>query len=221
MECIRLMIISDNQLFGKGLSRLLQHNDQNLKVEAIAPLTVESLTLVERSMPDFIIFNIFSPEIEAPGLLSLLSDTDPESNILVITPSQDPFYIRKLKTLNINGCICDDISTRRLINVIHAVYMGKFFFDNKLMHVNPYKKKSIVSNNQELPNTRRALLTKREKEILKLALDGYNSRLIASKLSISVRTVQNHRANIMKKLQVKNVAEMIKVVYRSDVLIRG
>lgn len=221
MEHVRLMIFSDNQIFGKGLSKLLQQSDQHIKVNAIAPMNPRSLTLLERHQPDLIIFNIFSQEIEIPKLLSEILNTRPEINILVITLYQDPFYIRKLKTLDIKGCIYKDISTRQLINVVHAINKGKFFFDNKLSEVNHYKKESVPGDEEGPANTRREQLSKRELEVLKLTLDGYSSRLVAAKLSISARTVQNHRAHIMKKLQVKNMAEMIKVVYQSDVLIRG
>ena len=215
------MIISDNQIFGSGLSKLLQHSDQYIKVEAMLPMKPGSLTLIKQHQPNFILFNVFSPEIEAPGLLSMILKNHPEINILVITSYRDPFYVRNLKNLNIGGCICDDISTRRLINVIHAVNIGKFFFDNKLMEINHYRDKGSGGNTYDQPITKRARLSKRELEILKLTLDGYKSRQVAQKLSISIRTVQNHRAHIMKKLQVKNMAEMIKVVYQSNVLIRG
>ena len=221
MEHIRLMIISDNQIFGKGLSKLLQHSDRYIKVEAMVPMKPSALTLLKQHQPNFILFNVFSPEIEAPQLLSLILNSHPEINILVITSYRDPFYVRNLKGLNIKGCICDDISTRRLINVIHAVNMGKFFFDNKLVAENQYKNEGENKETFNQPSPRKAQLSKRELEVLKLTLDGFKSRQVAEQLAISVRTVQNHRAHIMKKLQVKNMAEMIKVVYQSDVLIRG
>ena len=191
------MIFSDNQIFGKGLSKLLQQSDQHIKVKAIGPMTSRSLTLLERHQPDLIVFNIFSQEIEIPKLLSVILNTYPEINVLVITLYQDPFYIRKLKTLDIKGCICNDISTRQLINVIQAVSTGKFFFDNKLTEEKYYKKESTAYNDEKQSIARKARLSKRELEVLKLTLDGYNSRLVAEKLSISVRTVQNHRAHIM------------------------
>ena len=221
MEHIRLMIISDNQIFGKGLSKLLQHCDQYIKVEGMIPMGTETLTLLQQHRPDFILFNVFSPAMEVPQLLMAILNNYPDINVLVITYCKDEFYIKNLKSLNIKGCISDDISTRRLVNVIHAVNMGKLFFENRLMEEDEVRNQSTTVHDHSQPTIKKSQLSKRELEVLKLTLDGYNSRTMAEKLSISIRTVQNHRAHIMKKLHVKNMAEMIKVVYQSDVLIRG
>ncbi len=214
-ENIRIMIIGDNQIFREGISRLLNH-DTLIKVEAVVAKSPESLTKIKYYQPDFIVFNLLSPDISALLLLTQILNDEPQINILVIGFRLDATFIKKLRALNIKGYIANDISANHITRVIHAINQGKYFFDNRISNLNGAKK--VYNNKITDQPTDGALLSKREMEVLKLILDGYKSRQVASELSISIRTVQNHRAHIMKKLRVKNMLEMIKVVYKSNLL---
>ncbi|MDN5211084.1 response regulator transcription factor [Fulvivirgaceae bacterium BMA12] len=214
-ENIRIMIIGDNQIFREGISRLLNH-DVCIKVEAMVAKSPESLTKIKYYQPDFIVFNILSSDISALLLLTQILNDEPQINVLVIGFRLDSTFIKKLRALNIKGYIANDISGNHITRVIHAISQGKYFFDNRISNLNGAEK--VYNNkNTDLP-AESSLLSKREMEVLKLILDGYKSRQVATELSISIRTVQNHRAHIMKKLRVKNMLEMIKVVYKSNLL---
>jgi DNA-binding NarL/FixJ family response regulator len=109
------------------------------------------------------------------------------------------------------------VSVSTLVNAIRTIHDGDIYYDRKIsdLIIKAFINKNI--RRYGIGESNRAL-TKREKEILSLVIDGVSNAIIAEKLDISVRTVENHRANILRKVGVKNTAELVRYTLQHDVL---
>lgn len=140
-------------------------------------------------------------------LMEKLYAHNPDAAVIVISNSADLMYLNQSLKAGVNGYLTKNISAKKLIEAIQGAYKGERVFSKSVS-------KLIVGKYADLAKrtggSKKTIITKREKEILSLIVDGYTSSQIAKLLYISPRTVETHRSNLMQKLDIKNTAGLVR-----------
>ncbi|MEX0660163.1 MAG: response regulator transcription factor [Balneolaceae bacterium] len=140
-------------------------------------------------------------------LMEKLYSYNENAAVMVISNSADLMYLNQSLKAGVNGYLTKNISSKKLIEAIESVHKGERVFSKSVS-------KLIVGKYADLAKktggTKKSAITKREKEILALIVDGYTSSQIAKILHISPRTVETHRSNLMHKLDIKNTAGLVR-----------
>jgi DNA-binding NarL/FixJ family response regulator len=208
------MLVDDHQIIRDGIKQLLT-NESDIKVVAEASNVKEALKHLDTIRPNIVMTDLSMPNGSGFDFIKSVTATHTDIKVVVLSMHVEEAYIRKAIELGVSGYMPKDISKFELVEAIQTVARGEMYFSStvsKVMMNNMVKK--VRKNEQAAQAT--AKLTQREKEIVKLILDGMSSPEIAEKLFISHRTVENHRANIMNKLKVRNTIELVKKVLENE-----
>ena len=215
---IKLMLIDDHAIVRDGVRLLLEQNDglsiideANDGEEALDKLKVHQ---ANNTLPDVVLLDISLPGmsgIQAAQQITRLSKT---VRVLMLSMHNNEDYILRAVEAGATGYILKDSSSDEMIKAIKTVASGEKYFSSPVATIilNGYMQQMRKdAGNTAGGKTRRSKLSKKEKEILGHLIEGLSSRLIAEKLQLSVRTVDNHRANMMRRLQVRNAAELVRM----------
>ncbi|MFB9052018.1 response regulator [Formosa undariae] len=202
MNKIKIIIADDHELFRNGLKELLiKHNDIDvlasvgdgiLFMDAIETFKDVSIVLLDLTMPNMDGFEV----------LKALKNENPTIKPIIISMHNDGNYIAKSAKAGAYGYLLKNTDEEELIKVIRIVNQGKKYFSPTISE----KMINFMSEQKVSEN----IISNKEKEVLGLISKGLTTKEIASKLFVSTRTIETHRANILKKLDVKNTAELIK-----------
>ncbi|CDF81254.1 LuxR family two-component response regulator [Formosa agariphila KMM 3901] len=202
MRKIKIIIADDHELFRNGLKELLiKHDDIDVIaavgdgkqfIECIETLDDIDMVLLDLSMPNMDGFEVLK------GIKNLNRDIKP----IIISMHNDGNYIAKSAKAGAYGYLLKNTDEDELIKVIRIVAQGKKYFSPAISE----KMINFMSENKVSEN----IISNKEKEVLGLISEGLTTKAIAAKLFVSTRTIETHRANILKKLDVKNTAELIK-----------
>jgi two-component system response regulator DegU len=165
--------------------------------------------------------DITMPEMNGIDATMQISKKYPNSKVLILSMHDNETYILKSVEAGAYGYLLKDVDKSEFVKAINAVYNGEKYFNTAISSVlvtgylNKVKQtesQSNIGSNDEYE------LTKREKGILKMITIGKNNREIADGLGISIRTIETHRANIMKKLKVKNAVELVRIALEDNIV---
>ncbi len=208
MNNTKVVLVDDHQLIRMGITALLKSEDS---IEVIGEVNTakETLGYIDEKKPDVVLMDISLDD--GDGILLTKEIVDRYKNIKVIMLSmhvKEDFIQRSIKA-GASGYLLKDSPKDELIKAIKEVAKGDKYFASE---VSQLMVSSYVNKAGDFAEKKRKLsgLTKREVEIIRLLSDGLSNQKIASQLGISHRTVDTHRTNIMQKVKVKNVAELVK-----------
>ena len=202
MNEIKLIIADDHELFRKGLAELLRKHDDIKIVKSVAD-GVEFMELVNNQFEaDIVLLDITMPNMDGFQVLKELKASNSDIKPIVISMHNDGNYIAKCAKMGAYGYLLKNTDEAELILAIRSVDSGKKYFSAEISEkmINFMSTQSISEN----------VLSNKETEVLGLISKGLTTKEIAAKLFVSSRTIETHRANILKKLEVKNTAELIK-----------
>ena len=168
----------------------------------------EALTLARELNPDIILTDITMPQMTGIELANEIGKELPEIKVIILSMHEDEEYISKVVEARASGYLGKEVEKEEILLAIKRVYGGGNYYSenvSKMMIEGFVKKTTSIGDDGPAVH-----LTNREKEILKLVVDGASSKAIAEELFISIRTVETHRNNILQKLNVKNSAELVK-----------
>lgn len=207
MSDTKLFIVEDHSLVRKGIISIID-TDPGLDLigEFDRPtLAIESIK--SGNVPDIILMDISMPEMTGLEAAKILAEEHSEIKIIILSMYKDEEYVMEGLNNNICGYVVKDSVADEILVAIEKVKNDGKFFSGEVINtaLNSYKQ-----TKKELKKKEKIQLTKREYEVLYDISNGLKSQQIAEKLFISERTVEAHRSNIMKKLDAKNMAELIK-----------
>lgn len=196
---MKILILDDHYIFSEGLSKILLEKHKNLHIDcyqSIASLLEANLKIKS--------YDLFISDIELPGenifeLLTQVKNDFKKLPILVVSMHNKLSVIKKCKALGIEGYILKDDND--LLRSIDAVLSGKEYYSN------------VVTQTLEVLELKGKLLTPREEDIIALVASGKNNNSIAKELFVSVNTVNTHRKNINRKLDLSHSAELVKYYF--------
>lgn len=189
---IKIILVDDHQLYLDGLSSALS-NDDNFDIVLVENDAKEVLNTIENNIADIVITDISMPEMNGIEFIKFLKEKIPTMKVLVVS------MFSNLKSYkDIDGYLLKDTDITELKSVVKKIVL-----ENKKCF--PYPKETIDNF-----SFKKTILSSREKEIVQLIAEEFTSDEIAEKLFVSKGTIETHRKNIFYKLQVKNIAGLIK-----------
>lgn len=209
MKKIRILLADDHVLVRDGMKTLLKDvNDFSVVGEAADGLEV--VKKVEELLPDIVTMDISMPNMNGLETIDVIHRRFPKTKILVLTMHENEEYAHRVYKSGAGGYILKNSDKKEFIHAIRMVHKGERFFSSSVSGVTSkgYVGKEVAS----IP------ITRREKEILRLIVDGLTNQEIADKLFISPRTVDTHRSNLMQKLEIKNTAGLVRFAIENGIV---
>ncbi|WMI66665.1 response regulator transcription factor [Aestuariibaculum sp. YM273] len=202
MTQIKLIIADDHELFRNGLIELLKKYDDVSVVKSVADGKEFIEAINEDDDIDIVLLDITMPNMDGFQVLKEIKDLNTKVKPIIISMHNDGNYIAKCAKSGAYGYLLKNTDQEELIKVIRIVHQGKKYFSPAITEK--------MINFMSVQNVSENILSKKEKEVLGLIAEGLTTKEIAAQLFVSSRTIETHRANVLKKLEVKNTAELIK-----------
>jgi two-component system, NarL family, response regulator NreC len=212
---IRIVLADDHVVMRNGL-RLLLERQQNFQVLAEAADGREAVSICEKLRPDVLVLDIAMPNLNGIEAARQVAAKLPRTAIVILSMHADESYVLRALKAGARAYLLKDSAEADLINAIRAVNDGKAFFSPAIskMLVDDYMRRLEqrgVEDSYEL-------LTTREREILQLLAEGKANKEVATILNLSLYTVETHRGNILQKLNLHSVPELILYAVRKGVI---
>lgn len=210
---IRVILIDDHQIVIDGLS-LVVEGDQEIDLLGTFTNPLEAMSFIKGNDVDVVITDLDMDEANGEDVIAYCAGRDEEIKVIVLSMHDESAVIKHLLQLGADGYLTKSAGKLEILKAIKSVYQGVKYFTDKVLAsmLNEDSSKSIAKN-PELN-----VLSHREIEIIKLIADGLSSKIIADQLSISSRTVETHRDNIYKKLNIKGVAGIIRFAFENGIV---
>jgi len=209
-EKIKVVLADDHAILTEGTSSILAE-EEFIELVGTASDGGEAELLLETENPDVLVSDISMP---GKSIFDIADDIKNKSHIntriLIFSMHDSPNYVYNALNSNVAGYLTKNAKKNELIQAIRTVANGEEYYSQSITQiiVKGFKnRKQGLSENQNPIE----LLSKREKEVLGMLIEGYNSKQIAEKLYLSERTVSNHRANMLQKCKVNNTVELVKL----------
>ncbi|MCG8386516.1 MAG: response regulator transcription factor [Cytophagales bacterium] len=203
-EKIKVVLADDHSVVRKGIKMLIS-GDESIEILGEAASGTEALQMVKSMGPNIIITDISMPGMSGIELAEKIKTEYPSTKVLVLSTHNDEEYILRSFEAGALGYLPKDTEEDEFLAAIKTVADGDVYYTNEVSNI---LTKSLIKQKRSFDDTRD--LTEREKEILKLIVEGLSNKEIGDKLFISVRTVDTHRRNIMDKIEAKNTAELVR-----------
>jgi DNA-binding NarL/FixJ family response regulator len=207
MKPFRIVLADDHLMLRQGLRRILAESP-DLEVVGEAGDGLELIRLLRKSSPDLVILDVSMPHLRGLEAVAEIKSIDPGVKILILTMHKDKEYLHQAMAEGAHGYLLKEDADTELFAAIKMLRQGEFY-------LSPAFSRGLTEDWAQALRGKAApppgeTLTLREREILKLIAEGKGNKEVAELLSISVRTVEHHRANIMNKLQIRSAVELVK-----------
>lgn len=216
MHKIKILIVDDHNLFRAGIKTILSHNPQ-IEIAGETDNGAQALIMAAKLKPDVILLDYEMPQYNGIDVAAKIIKEVPASKILIITMhDSDSNTILKAVEIGVLGFISKDSRLSEFNAAITTVYNGKNYYKDSISniitpHLVAFKQNKSIDNIE-------SGLSRREYEITKLIGEGYNSATIAEMLFISKRTVEVHKFNILKKINGRSTADIVKYAIKNKII---
>jgi len=211
---LKLMLADDHAIVRQGLQAVLKAQ-ADFQVVGEAADGPETVRLAERLRPDVLVLDLMMPGLNGLEVAKQLSRRLPRTRIVVLSMHADVAYALAAVRAGASAYVVKEAGVDELVGAIRAVAAGRRYFSP------PHSEQAVADyagRMQETPVDLYHALTFREREVLQLTVEGNSSSEIGERLFISSRTVESHRANLMRKLAVRNQKELIGYAVRRGLL---
>jgi DNA-binding NarL/FixJ family response regulator len=213
---LRILVVDDHQLFRDGVRALLQsHASWEICGEASTGL--EAVVQAKELLPDIVILDISMPDLNGADAARRIQMASKNTEILILSMHYSDQLIREIVDAGARGYVLKSDSDRDLLLAVEALARHKPFFTSKATEVVQSETNSSGAV-RKIPNSLRDRITSREREIIQLLSEGKKNKEIASLLSISIKTVETHRSNVMRKLEIHTTSELVRYAVRNQII---
>ena len=212
-----ILIIDDHPLFREGLKAIIER-DNRFEVIGEAGNGREGLRLAKELKPDLALVDMSLPDQSGIQLTRELKNASLKTRIMIITMHSKVDYIVKAFRAGATGYVVKESASERLLQGMDTVLKGEYFMDSSVSHKVVKKLMQFPEKGAKITDASYDTLTPREQEIMVLLAEGLSSKEIADKLFISPKTVDNHRSNIFRKLNLHSVIELIRYAARLGII---
>lgn len=207
---ISILIIDDHQLVLDGIVSMLSDSPE-IVVEQTFTHPQKALDYIENHNVDLVITDLDMPSMSGSDVLMFLKAKFPKLPVAILSMHNEKSVIQHLIDLGADGYLIKTLGKEEFVSGIKLMVSGKKYFSSGVTE-------SLIQQTEDYTNKFVEGLTSREIEILKLIAEGLSSKEIGENLFISHRTVETHRNNLQKKLNVKNVVGLVKVAYDAKLI---
>lgn len=218
MTNVKVILADDHVIVRNGIKALLE-NEPNIEVIAEASSGQEALELVGEFHPDILIIDIRMPGMSGLEATSKLKNYSEKTRALILSMHDTEEYVLQSIRVGASGYLLKDDSKEEFLKAIDSVSSGDKYFSSSISKILVNNYLNSLNNNDSIPEDSAIVdLTKKEKDIINLVSKGYSNKKIASHFENSIRTIEAHRFNIMKKLKVKNAIELVKYAIDNKII---
>jgi len=206
-DIIKILIVDDHKLFREGLTYVISQMD-GFEIVGEASTGKTFLDMMDNVDADIVLMDICMPEIDGIETTAKAIEKKPNIKIVALTMFCDEEYYYKMIQAGVSGYILKESGKEELETALHAVAAGENYFSQKLLH-NIIKNLHNSKTFKAPVNSSEIKLTSRETEILKLICQGLSNAEISERISLSPRTVEGHKSNLISKTGVKNSVSLV------------
>lgn len=205
---IRIVVADDHQLIREGLCALIR-SEPDMEVVGQAGHGRDVVALVARKQPDIVLMDVAMPTLNGVDAARQISQLDTPARVIAVSMHDDRPFVQGIFQAGAVGYVLKDSAFEELARAVRVVAAGKVYLSPAVAgHVVD----GFVENTGEKSNG--SVLSAREREVLQLVAEGGSTKAIAQELHIGVKTVETHRRQLMKKLEIFSVAELTKYAVR-------
>ena len=203
---LRIFLAEDHEIVREGLKSLV-NSQPDMEVVGEAGDGQTAVALAQMMMPDLIIMDVSMPRMNGLEATEKLKLACPQLKVLALTRHADMGFMQQLFRAGVSGYVLKQSAASELIRAIYAIIAGNNYLD-------PAITQKVISSyalrQENLPVNRQTELSEREEDVLKKVAWGYSNKEIAAQLDISVKTVEAHKANAMKKLELRSRIDVVR-----------
>jgi len=216
MKTINIILADDHSLFRDGLKSILS-DCKHIKIIAEASSGTELLEILKDIRPNLLILDISFPDISGIELTKIIVENYPLIPVLILSMHNNEEFILNSIKAGAKGYLSKDTSSRELLEAISRISEGNEFFNKNISDI---MLKGLIERTkiESKPQKKKIELTSRELEIVKFVSQGLINKEIAEILSISIRTVDAHKNNILQKLELKSSIEIVKYAIKNNII---
>jgi DNA-binding NarL/FixJ family response regulator len=216
MRRLRILIADDHDVVRRGLKSLLE-SQPGWQVCGEASTGREAVELARSTTPDVVVLDVTMPELGGLDAARQIAAALPRTEILVLTMHDSEELVREVLRAGARGYVLKTDTGRDLVKAVEAVSEHQTFFTAKIadMVVDGYLR---ANQAESPPKNKTGGLTPREREVLQLLAEGRTNKEVAVALGIATKTAEAHRVNIMRKLKLHSVAELVRYAVRNRML---
>jgi len=213
---LRILLADDHDIIRRGLRQLLMTH-QGWEVCGEAKTGREAVSAAERLKPDVIVMDISMPELSGLDAARQINKSFPHIGILILTMYFTDQLVREVIACGARGYFLKSDADKDLISAVEALSNHRTYFTREAseMLLNGFSRPGA---NLDPKSAARNRLTLREREIVRLLAEGKSSKDVSAALNISVKTAETHRANIMRKLELHSVSELVRYAIRNQII---
>jgi DNA-binding NarL/FixJ family response regulator len=208
---VRILIADDHEIVREGVRALIQRQ-AGWETCGEAKTGCEAVTEAERLKPDIIVMDINMPDLNGLDATRQIKRMAPKTEVLIFTANETEEIVRNVFKAGARAYLLKSEANKHLLPAIEALCRRRTYFSSKVSELvfSGYLKNAADANDPSL--------TPRERETVQLVAEGKSSKEIASLLGISVKTVETHRAAIMRKLELRSVADLVRYAIRNGII---
>lgn len=215
MRKTRVLLVDDHRLIRGGL-RLMLERESDVSVVGEAADGREAVALAKSVKPDVVVMDVGMPNLSGIEAVHQMTQENPQLAIVMLSMHSDESYVLRALKAGARGYLLKDSAEADLLKAVHAVAGGKSYFSPAVSKVllDDYVRKLKRSGTEDPYD----LLTPREREVLQLIAEGRSNKDVANLLNLSVYTIESHRSNLMEKLNLKGLPELILYAVRKGII---
>jgi len=214
---LRILIADDHEVVRRGLAALLQTHE-GWEVCGEAKDGREAVEMAGRLKPDVVILDIGMPVLNGLAATRQLAQQNPHQKMIVLTITDSDQVIREALDAGARGFVLKSDAARDLVSAVEAVQHDRMFFTPRVndMVLAGFLDKGINASRDQAP--RLPKLTPREFEVIQLLAEGKSSKEVACLLNLSTKTAETHRSNIMRKLDIHSIRDLVVYAVKNDII---
>jgi DNA-binding NarL/FixJ family response regulator len=214
---LRILVADDHDIIRRGLKELLTSR-AGWEVVAEAKTGREAVALAEQHKPDIVVLDVSMPDLNGLDAARRIHKAFPKIGILILTLHFSDMLVRNIVEAGARAYIMKSDADRDLISAVEALGNRRTFFTARAadMLFNDFSQPGTSTSEPQAITRDR--LTPREREIVQLLAEGKSSKEVAVALGISVKTAETHRANIMRKLELHSVSEVVRYAVKNQII---
>jgi two-component system, NarL family, response regulator NreC len=203
---IKCIIVDHLTLFREGLRRVLE-GEADLQVVGEASDATQALEQVRQLRPDVVLMDIAMPGMSSFEAARQMEKECPGTRLIFLTMHEDEEYLLQCLDVGAFGYILKDAPAPKLISAVRDVYQGRKYLSPQVLGklVDDFRSRAQARRGQP----RGATLTPREREVVKMVAEGNSVKEIAERLGLSIKTIEAHKFNLMRKLDIHNKAQLV------------
>jgi len=214
MNKIRVFLADDHKILRESLVILLSQKE-NIEVVGAAGDGQEAYRKILELRPDIAVLDISIPRLNGLDLAEKLKTELPEVKVVILTMHKSGEFVSKALCAGVRGYVLKDNALEELIESIELVYANKIYLSQDITGI---VVEGFVHNSRETIDSGECAISPREREILQLLAEGKSNKDISDLLNLSIKTVETHRSNIMRKLNFKNITDLVLYAVRNHII---